>query len=396
MKRSDFVMKLMSVILFVAVAAYVGLYFYQKAHNPLKTEAAARYTLEETGETEGYIVRSETVLDDEDGIVALMAEEGEKLGAGQAVAVCYEGESALERASEICALQLQIEEAKSAQATSSRQSSEDTEDCILALADAVEHKNYDNLQDLSYSVKTYVFTSSDQALSDEEIELLELRLNNLLGENTDTRTVYTPQSGVFTSAVDGYEGVSPDNLEDLTPSGLRALFVSVNNEDEAIGKLISGITWYYAALMDSEDAQKLEGQSTATIQFTETYFDKLEMTIESIGEEEDGYCVVVFSVQRSLSDTAALRTLTAEVEFASYSGLYVPEEAVYTDDGAEPEEPYIYLLTGLQAEKVTVEILCQVSGGYIVRDGAENGTVLREGSEIIVEGEALYDGKVVK
>jgi hypothetical protein len=85
--------------------------------------------------------------------------------------------------------------------------------------------------------------------------------------------------------------------------------------------------------------------------------------------------------------------LTADVEFTSYSGLYLPEEAVYHDsiDG-----PYIYLLTGQQAEKVYVEILCETAGGYVARDGAENGTVLREGSDVIVKAEDLYDGKVVK
>ena len=394
MKRSDFVMKLMSVILFLAVAAYIGLYFYQKANDPLKTQTAIRYTLEENGQAEGYVIRSETVLPaEEDGIVALMAEEGEKLGAGQAVAVCYEGESALERASEICALQLQIDDAKAVQAVSALQSSEEIDDCVLALSDAVQHQDFDNLQDLTYTVKNYVFTSSAEALSDEDVELLELRLNNLLSDNSDTWTIYSPISGMFSSAVDGYEDITIDALGDLTPSSLRVQFSTGGDDGGTIGKLITGITWYYAAVMDSEDAQRLDGMETATLQFTKTYFEQLEMTVESIGEAEDGRCVVVFSARRNMAETAALRSLTAEVEFASYSGLFVPEEAVNTGDEGETS---IYLLTGLQAEEVAVEILSPVSGGYIVRDGAENGTVLREGSEIIVAGEDLYDGKVVK
>jgi hypothetical protein len=90
----------------------------------------------------------------------------------------------------------------------------------------------------------------------------------------------------------------------------------------------------------------------------------------------------------------SLRALTAEVKFTSCSGLYIPEKAVYFDDNENG--PYIYLLTGSRAEKVAVEILGPAPDGYVVRDGAENATVIREGSEIIVQGEELYDGKVVK
>ncbi len=394
MLRSDFVMKLMSVILFVAVAAYIGLYIYHSANDTLKTVPAVRYTIDESGVTEGYIVRNEVVLGGENGIVTLMADEGEKLGSGQAVAVYYEGETALELASEICTLQIQINEARAAQSASSSLSATETEDCVLALSEAIQHKEFDELADLTYSVRNIVFTNSTGKLTEDELESLEIRLSNLLAQNTNTRTVFAPVSGIFTSAVDGYENLSSDALGELTPSSLRAMFNSGHNEAaDALGKLITGITWYYAAVMDSSDAQELEGRETATLQFTKTYFKELEMTIESIGEETDGQCVVVFSARRGMSDTATLRMLTAEVRFASYSGLFVPGEAVYFDDS---DGPYIFLLTGLQAEKVAVEILCEASDGYVVRDGAENGTVLREGSEIIVEGENIYDGKVVE
>ena len=393
MLRSDFVMKLMSVVLFIAVAAYIGLYIYHSAKNPLNTEPAVRYTVEESGNTEGYIVRNETVLPGEDGIVTRMSDEGEKLGSGQAVGVYYEGDTALERASDICALQIQIKEARAAQTDSMTAAATDTEDCVLAFSDAVVHKDFDKLQELTYSVKNYVFTNSAAKLTENELEVLELRLGNLLSQNTSTRTVYAPVSGIFTSVVDGNEGLTPDDLSGLTPFSLQAMLKKGSPETgNALGKLITGITWYYAAVMDSSDARELEGQKTATLQFTKTYFEQLVMTIESIGEETDGQCVVVFSARRGMSDTAALRTLTAEVEFASYSGLFVPAGAVYFDDD---EGPYVYLLTGLQAEKVAVEVLCQAAGGYVVRDGAENGTVLREGSDIIVEGEDLYDDKVV-
>jgi hypothetical protein len=398
MLRSDFVMKLMSAVLFVAIAAYIGLYIVNAADKKLVTTPAVRYTVRDSGSTEGFIIRSETLLEGTAGTVTLLAGEGEKVAAGQAVAVYYEGETALERASEIRALQLEIQEAETEVKSTEAVKILDTSACIFALSDAVRHRSFSDLQDIEYSVRYRVFSGGAEKVSDSDLAVLKDRLASLLSENSGTRTLITPMSGVFSSDVDGYETCTPEMLTSqtsastLTPASLQALFAAPGPESGAVGKLITGITWYYAAVMDADDAAKLADKTTVTVQFTKTYNEEMDLTIESIGPAENGKCVVVFSSRRGLSETTALRYLTAEIEFHSLSGLLVPKEAVYTEpDGKN----YIYLLTVLQAEKVYVEILSTTADGVIVRDGAENGTVLREGSEIIVKAEDLYDGKVV-
>ena len=90
-----------------------------------------------------------------------------------------------------------------------------------------------------------------------------------------------------------------------------------------------------------------------------------------------------------------LRRLTAQVEFSAYTGLSVPKEAVYQENDENVVKTYIFLLPGLQAEKVYVDILSESGDSYIVKNGTENGTALREGSTIIVQGKDLFDGKVV-
>jgi hypothetical protein len=392
MLRSDFVMKLMSAVLFVAIAAYIGLYIFKAADKQLATTPAIRYTLEESGSAEGYIVREETLLAGTPDTVTLLTAEGKKVGAGQTIAVYYEGETALARASEIRALQLEIKEAESELESTAAVRTLDTNACILALSDAVSHRSFSDLQDLTFSVRYRVFTGKSEKVTDTDLSVLKGRLTQLLEENAGVKTVYSPMSGIFSSVVDGYEALKPDALTDMTPSSLKALFSGAQPEKNVLGKLITGIKWYYAAVMNADDADKLSGKDIAVMQFTKTFNEKLEMKVESIGAEENGKVVVVFSSRQGISDIAALRTLTAEVAFDSMSGLLVPKEAVHTEpDG----KTYIYLLTVLQAEKVYVEIISQDGSDYIVKDGAVNGTVLREGSEIIVKGNDLYDGKVV-
>lgn len=394
MLRSDFLMKLMSVVLFIAVVAYIGLYIFNAADKPLKTATAYSYTVEDSGSTEGYVVRSETVLQGETGTPTLMAGEGEKVASGQTVAVYYEGDAALQRASEIRVLQLKIKEAEADLAASSNLHSLDTDKYVLALSNAIQHQQLGDLEDLTYSIRTLVFTGSNEQVGAEELTGMKAELNTLLADTSGTHSIVVPQSGLFSSVVDGFESIGPDALEALTPSVLQARFSASQGSSAAtLGKLITGITWYYAAVMNAQDAQKLSDKDTAALQFTKTYNSKLEMKIESIGQEENGQCVVVFSARRNMSEIAAFRKLTADIEYSSLSGLSIPKEAVYED---EDGKTYIYLLTGLQAEKVYVDILTEVDNNYIVKDGAENGTVLREGADIIVKGEDLYDGKVVQ
>lgn len=392
MRRSDFIIKLMSAVLFLAIVAYIGIYIYKSANKPIVTVKAVKYTVEDSGSAEGYIVRDETVLTEGGSTATLMVGEGEKVAAGQAVAVLYGGESALERASEIRELQLQIKEAEKAVAVSAEQKTANAGACILALSNAVQHKDLSTLQDLTLSVKTTIFTKND-TVSAAEVSALKATLSGLLAKNTDTTAIYVPMSGVFSSVVDGYEAIGPEQLDDLTPSSMETVFApSQYANNAAFGKLITGITWYYAAIMDAEDAHKLEGRSAIALQFTKTYNARLTMQIESVGAEENGKCVVVFSAKRNVSNMTALRRLTADIEFSALTGLLVPKEAVYLESDGRT---YIFLHTGLQCEQVYVDILSENGDDYIVKDGTENNTVLRSGSDVIIKGKDLYDGKVV-
>lgn len=393
MRRSDFVIKMTTVVLFLAIACYIGLYIFNSAQEPFQTTLAVSHTVRESGGAEGYIVRNETVLSGSGDAVTTTVSEGEKVAVGQAIAIEYEGEAALERASEIRALKLMIEQAEDAARASSAFSVMNVEDSVLALSDAVQHRRFNELDLLSLNISKLIFKNDRTEIS--EAELMELRgqLTHLMADNSGTTTISSPGSGVFSSVVDGYEELKPELLELLTPASLNELFQPKQKDDAALGKLITGITWYFAAVMDASDAGRLAGKETAAVQFTKTYQANLNMAVESIGQEENGKCVVVFSSNHQMSEITTLRKLTAEVVFDYYSGIVVPKAAIHLD---EENKTFIYLLTGLQAEQVYVTILYEDGNNYVVEDGIISGSVLREGSEIIVKANDLYDGKVIQ
>jgi len=386
MRRSNLFIKLIAVVVFIAVASYIGFYAFNAMQNVFVTMPAVSYTIEETSPARGFVVRSETVLPGGGEMIMPVVGEGVRVRAGGAVAVEYAGRQALETASEIYALRLQIAQLE-------RLADGDAEAMSLAsvvdLSRAVHGGQLGGLQELSLRIETYIFGSSHEG----DLESLHTRLETLERRGYQMRTVYAPVSGLFSQTLDGFEGVSPQDFDGQLPlpSELTALFARPASTD-GIGKLVTGHRWYFAAIMDASDAARLVIGRDITVQFSGAYHVSIPMLVEGIGTGEDGQCVVLFSSDRNLRDIAPLRTLRAEVIFGETTGFRVPKEAIHLDNyGAT----FIFLQTGVRAERVNVNILLETGDSYLVESVVERGGPLRPGATIIVRGNNLTHGAIV-
>jgi hypothetical protein len=386
MKRSDFFIRLTTAVLFLAVASYIGVSIYNAVINTYVTTTAISYSIEDSFPAYGYIVRSETVIAGAGDSVMPTVNEGEKVASGQIVAVEYLNREALETASELRALSLRIAmlEAPGGMADAARL------DSVIALSAAVHSGDLSRLDELSLNVETYIFTGN--SAPEAEISELQARLDVLERRSEGVRTISAPVSGIFSQVVDGFEHIGPGALTEISPTRLTELFVSPSGVYGA-GKLATEFKWFYAAVMDSEDAMHLPVGRPIMVQFSGAFTTGMEMMIQSVGRREDGWCVVLFSSDRSIHDVVSLRNLRADIVHDVVSGIRVPKEAIHLDDDGMTH--YVFLQTGVRAERVDVEILHEIGDSYLVRDGAEAGTPLRTGSTIIVRANNLFDGKVV-
>jgi hypothetical protein len=392
MRRSDFIIKVMSGILLAAIVCYVGFYLYHSATDPLTTALAVSATTTDSAAAEGYAVRSETVLGGSATTTATVS-DGVKVAAGEVIAADYKDIDDLETAAQIRSIELRIQQLSDRLNSSSANQTNDISAIIGQLAYAVQHKDFSNLDELRLDIENNVFTGGRE-VSQSELDELQAQLETLNQYAAYSTDITTDVSGTFASVVDGFESVKPGDLAGLTPTSLQAMFETPGKlSGNEYGKIITSIRWYFASVMDTDAAEKLSVGGTAEVQFTRTYNAELTMQVESIGTDENGRCVVVFSCTHGLSDVCTIRNLSANVVFNSYTGIRVPKEAVHVD---EDGESFVYILTGLQAEEVTVNILCEDGDYYIVEDGAVNGSALRQGSEIIIRADNLFDGKVVR
>ena len=389
MKRSDFFIRLMTGVIFLAVlvvAVYTG---YNAVVNLYETTPAVSYTVEETFAAQGYIVRTESVLVDFSPAVLPIVREGEKVASGQAIAIEYLSLDALETAGEIRSLTMKIAQLESSGVT------DDTvgRAAVLELSKSVHTQNFRMLDEVSLEIETGIF------VSETDIDVLRDRLETLQGRAINARTVYAPVSGNFSHIVDGFEHILPSSLSDMLPSDLHAHFRSPLDVTGA-GKLITNFRWYYVAEMNYNDAIRLTVGQNKVVQFSGAYQASVEMLVESIGRRADDTCVVLFSSDRGIHDVASLRFLRADVINNVYTGIRVPKEAVHIEVRGSEVLEYIYLQTSGYAERVNVERIppgnpFETADSYLVRDGLETGSPLRVGSTIIVKANNLYHGKVI-
>ncbi|MCL1835145.1 MAG: hypothetical protein FWG48_03195 [Oscillospiraceae bacterium] len=386
-KKGDFYIKLITAVLFLAVACYFGVYIYNATQNTFVTTPAFSYTIEDAIPASGYIIRTEMAILDTGVTILPIVSEGEKVASGQAVAVEYTDRDAYEIAGEIHELRLRIAQLEMSGGSISEKTIYES---VLELSKAVNTSDLGRLDELSLKIENYIFTGVGGR--EDDLPALRARLDALESRSTGMRTINAPASGLYSHQADGFENVAPNKLTDLRPSELAELFGAPSSTGNTAGKLITGLTWYYAAVIDFEESAKLEPGQRVTVQFTGVYRDSVEMLIESVGRRENGKCVVVFSSDRGLHDVTMYRQPGAEIIIEEITGIRIPKEAMRLDDDGVT---YIFMQTGARAERVNVEIIYEFGDSYLVRDGAASGTTLHTGATIIVKANNLYDGKVL-
>ena len=97
MKQGTILIRLVMFLVLAAILAYLAGAAWKGLRDPYPTVQAYAYSVDDTLETTGYLVRREQVLSGTGGIVRLLPTEGEKVAAGSTVALLYADEEALER-----------------------------------------------------------------------------------------------------------------------------------------------------------------------------------------------------------------------------------------------------------------------------------------------------------
>lgn len=393
-KNKNLSLKLVCYLSFAALVVWLAVYGFRAMDKPYRTVPVTRCSDRETETLSGIIARSETIVYSVYHAVHIDAEEGQRVAARGTVAEAFDSPEALMRANRMEELKREAEELtlllKAASAENSQQTDREIQNGVRDLRRAVLDRELDDVTDRMQTLHTRAFAAfSPTSRIESRLEECSAEMQTLQEQGAEYAALIPASvSGLFSTTVDGWETLTSDELKNIAPDDLRSLLSENRNEPAyALGKLVSGTRWYYAALMDAEEADRLRSKTSVQVVFGKYYGEKLTMKLEWISAESGGVRTVVLSCDEALGEMLTARKQEAELVLKERNGLRIPRRSLHVDESGNP---CVYVRTGLQAEQKGIHILQDYGDYYMV----ESDT-LRVGDEVIVSGKNLYAGKVV-
>lgn len=399
--RSTPIFKILSLAVLVAVVTLLGIEGYRYFHRSVSVSVAYTGQVTDSLSVTGWVVRQETPLPDTSGTLLRQVQEGEKVHAGQTVAMAYASKSALEVVSRLEDTELKLQQLQFARSSfldsdAALKVDSDISDSILRLHIATADGDYATATQEMSAMKTAVLKRSYSYESLEQIDqaIAQTRsdISSLQNQLSGATSVKTAVAGVYSGSTDGSEEtLTPDFLTDVTPARLDAL--TAGSAVKSAGKIITDNTWYFAANIPAQQARELQVGQEVTLRLSKGLQQDAPAYVQSISAEEDGQVAVVLSCTRYISQVTLLRHQQGEILLREYKGLRVPSAALRMDEDGSLQ---LFCRLGAYVYSKPVDLVYRGDGFCLVRSaqGAADERILRQGDLVISTARALTDGMI--
>ena len=399
--RSTPIFKILSLAVLVAVVTLLGIEGYRYFHRSVSVSVAYTGQVTDSLSVTGWVVRQETPLPATSGTLLRQVQEGEKVHAGQTVAMAYASKSALEVVSRLEDTELKLQQLQFARSSfldsdAALKVDSDISDSILRLHIATADGDYATATQEMSAMKTAVLKRSYSYESLEQIDqaIAQTRsdISSLQNQLSGAASVKTPVAGVYSGSTDGSEeALTPDFLTDVTPARLDAL--STGSAVKSAGKIITDNTWYFAANIPAQQARELQVGQEVTLRLSKGLQQDTPAYVQSISAEEDGQVAVVLSCTRYISQVTLLRHQQGEILLREYKGLRVPSAALRMGEDGSLQ---LFCRLGAYVYSKPVDLVYRGDGFCLVRSaqGAADERILRQGDLVISTARALTDGMI--
>lgn len=396
--------KALRAIICIIAIVFVVHQVYSSAYKPITTVSAEYYTAVEGFQINGVIIREEKVITSgTSGALHFILSDGERVAKGGVVANVYSNSGASVTVNRIEQLKSRIADIEEMQSYNDVEAADITlvnnkvNNSLNTMLRGVAAGNFSNFESDSAELLTNI--SRRQMITGEQTDFSE-RLTELKNE-LDSLNASLPQpvgsittdtSGYFVSGIDGYENVlTCENIDGLTPEYLDSIKADAV-PDGAIGKIVSGYTWYIAAKLNISDSIKYKTGDRLTLKTTLKSTPELDVTVEKINaSQQDDTVVIIFSCQQMNSELASIRNGSMTIINNTYSGLKIPTKALRFQN----EKTGVFVRSGMTVKFVGVNVIYRTDEYIICEQQVSNESVLRLYDDVIVKGKRLYDGKII-
>lgn len=392
------------------------------------TENVTQATVTDKIYTNAYIIRDETVINnDTSGVLSYTVSDSEEVKSDGEIAKVYSNESDAAAQSKANALQKQLDDLTALQNNNTTQNvgidtiNNSISDNIVTYLTGLNNGDLFNIDDnankLIYSInQRQLYTGKIQNFN-SEIASLQAQIDSLRSSSGESiGSVKSKKAGYFSSHCDGYENsIKYSDVYRLTLDDLKNIKRQSVSKNSA-GKVISGLNWYVACEVSSDDATSLSlWDGFATVLFSDASTNSIPAKIERLSQNnKDGNALLILQCDYMNTDLIESRIEPVEIGLGTYTGLRVSRRAIHDDyvekttydenDNAKVEKKKVqgvYVLYGSEVQFKQISIL-YADNDYVICDPDPKEGVLFNGEtvslydQVILEGDDLYDGKVIK
>ena len=184
MKKTNTFTNIAMLVLFAAMAVYLGVYLFRSTQQSYSTAPAVLVTVSEGGQASGIVVREEQIIASDKEFLSLSVDDGKQVARGGEIAIGVDSKAALDSASrarelkkEIAYVSSLLSRAGSASGASELDSS--VHSAILQLNAAVSAGSASELDDICMDLSSLLFGASTGTVSQSDLDALNAELHQL-------------------------------------------------------------------------------------------------------------------------------------------------------------------------------------------------------------------------
>ena len=413
-----------AVIIYVVVTAVNA---NMKNSNDLTTEIAVKYNYNESISADAFIVREETVVNNNvaDGVEYYIVEDGDKVAIGTAVAKIFSDETDALFYNKVKKIDEKIAVLESLNTPYDNVATDAAVDSqiYLNISSLLDSVNSGDFYDRSSAIESLVYSINQRqrivgTVSDfnNEIRNLQQERAKYADAGADSIAELTsPKAGYFVADVDGYESAFDyDNILDLTVEDFSKDIKPEVVSDNAVGKIISGLDWYIVCKLSADDALSLShSESSPEIVFASASDEPVPVELVALNQAtKQSEAVAIFKCNYMNTTLSSLREESVQININNFEGVRLSKNALHDDyvdvidsegepTGEQARVQGVYILHG--SEMLFREVSVIFAGkDFVIVDINPDSAILKSdqtiiiNDEVVIKGENLYDGKIVK
>lgn len=417
------------IALAVFIVAYFSVMLYRGNINTgsmIDTEIASKYSYNENITASGFIARNETLLTyDGSKVLYYTVSDGDIVGVGAEVALVFANETDALNYKKVNEINKEIEVLQSLNTSHGNANTDFSavdKQIELNLTNIISAVNSNSASSIASSGDSLIYSINQRQIVTGEVKNFNEKIASLNAEAEKYRqagsdyidVITTDTSGYFVASADGYENVLDyETVPTLTVDEFSKERKPAAVSDNTIGKIVSGLNWYVVCELSADDALTLSHSNVdITLSFPNTTCSDIPATLIALNQaSKSTEGVAVFKCNYMNTPLSHLRNETIQITVNSFTGIRVSKEALHDDyvdvqnssnpNGEQKKVQGVYTVRGSELVFKEISILYAGKDFVIADDSPEEGVLISGetielNDEIVVRGEDLYNGKIIK